>query len=101
MSAFGGKADMSFCGSPLLRSLLGVKRTCSCALHMSAFDPKRTWGPVPYWTRVHLEGEAGKLDTRWNFRMEGGDVSPSCAPSLCANQQRGGIDGHQDRVAGT
>jgi hypothetical protein len=33
--------------------------------------------------------------------MEGGDVSPPCAPSLCANQQRGGIDGHQDRVAGT
>src|SRR5262249_17496999 len=43
-------------------------------------------GPVPYWTRVHLDGEAGKLDTRWNFRMEGGDVSPPCAPSLCANQ---------------
>src|SRR5262249_55440117 len=27
MSAFGGKADMPFCESPLLRSLLGVKRT--------------------------------------------------------------------------
>ena len=24
--------------------LLGVKRTCRFALHMSAFDPKRTWG---------------------------------------------------------
>jgi len=34
-------------------------------------------------------------------RMEGGDVSPPCALSLCANQQRGGIDGHQDRIAGT
>jgi hypothetical protein len=27
---------------PLLRSLLGVKRTWVAALHMSAFDPKRT-----------------------------------------------------------
>jgi hypothetical protein len=26
----------------LPRSLLGVKRTCPVALHMSAFDPKRT-----------------------------------------------------------
>ena len=25
-----------------LMSLLGVKRTCRVALHMSAFDPKRT-----------------------------------------------------------
>ena len=24
--------------------LSGVKRTSACALHMSAFDPKRTWG---------------------------------------------------------
>jgi len=42
MFAFGGKADMTLCGNPLLRSLLGVKRTCPFALHMSAFDPKRT-----------------------------------------------------------
>src|SRR5262245_25997116 len=27
MSAFGGKADMTGCGSPLSRSLLGAKRT--------------------------------------------------------------------------
>jgi len=26
-----------------LMSLLGVKRTCPFALHMSAFDPKRTF----------------------------------------------------------
>jgi uncharacterized protein len=37
MSAF-----MQVCGCLLLRSLLGVKRTCLFALHMSAFDPKRT-----------------------------------------------------------
>src|SRR5262249_8656910 len=42
MSALRGKADMTVCGSPLSRSLLGVKRTCLCALHMSAYDPKRT-----------------------------------------------------------
>jgi ABC-type uncharacterized transport system substrate-binding protein len=42
MSAFGGKADMTVCGNPLSRSLLGLKRTCPCAPHMSANDPKRT-----------------------------------------------------------
>src|SRR5262249_45917701 len=41
MSAFGGKADMPFCGCLLSRSLLGVKRTSLFAAHMSAFDPKR------------------------------------------------------------
>src|SRR5262245_28355028 len=30
-----------------LRSLVGVKRTCPFALHMSAYDPKRTSGSVP------------------------------------------------------
>jgi hypothetical protein len=42
MSAFGGKADMAVCENPLSRSLLEAKRTCSFALHMSAYDPKRT-----------------------------------------------------------
>jgi len=42
MSAFGGKADMTVCGNPLSRPLLGVKRTSLFATHMSAFDPKRT-----------------------------------------------------------
>jgi hypothetical protein len=42
-AAFGGKADMTFCGCLLLRSLLGVERTCLFALQMSAFDPKRTF----------------------------------------------------------
>jgi len=44
--------SLTFCGSPLLRSLLGVKRTCPFALHMSAFDPKQTW-------RLHREMSAG------------------------------------------
>jgi len=43
MSAFGGKADMTFYGRPLSRSLVGAKRTCRFALHMSAYDPKRTF----------------------------------------------------------
>src|SRR5262249_27512470 len=41
-SAFGGKADMTGCGCLLLRSLLGAKRTWAGAVHMSAYDPKRT-----------------------------------------------------------
>ena len=33
--------------------LLGVKRTCSFALQMSAFDPKRTFGgPFPLQVRA-------------------------------------------------
>src|SRR5262249_16138700 len=39
---FRGKADMTLCRCLLLRSLLGVKRTCPFAPHMSAYDPKRT-----------------------------------------------------------
>ena len=34
---------MTFCGRPLSRSLLGAKRTCPFALHMSANDPKQTF----------------------------------------------------------
>ena len=33
---------MTVSASPLLRSLLRVKRTCPFALQMSAYDPKRT-----------------------------------------------------------
>ena len=48
MSAFGGKADMTLCGNPLLRSLLGVKQTSLFAAQMAAYDPKRTLpGPFP------------------------------------------------------
>src|SRR5689334_9621508 len=36
------EADMAFRASPLLRSLLEIKRTSLAALHMSANDPKRT-----------------------------------------------------------
>jgi hypothetical protein len=39
--AFGGKADMTLCGNPLSRSLLGVKRTSLFAAQLSAFEPKR------------------------------------------------------------
>jgi hypothetical protein len=36
ISAFGGKADMTLCGNPLLRSLSGVKRTFQLCRSMSA-----------------------------------------------------------------
>src|SRR5215471_10889153 len=29
-------------------SAFGPKRTCASALHMSAFDPKRTWPPLKW-----------------------------------------------------
>ena len=41
LSAFGSKADITVCGNPLSRSLLGAKRTSLFALQMSASDPKR------------------------------------------------------------
>ena len=44
MSAFGGKADMTFCGISLSRSLLGVERTWRFAVRTSAFNPKRQSG---------------------------------------------------------
>ena len=37
---------MTICGNSLSRSLSGVKRTWLFALHMSAFDPKRTLQPI-------------------------------------------------------
>src|SRR6476661_6402142 len=43
MSAFRSKTDITIAACPLLRSLLGVKRTWPVALHMSANDPKRTF----------------------------------------------------------
>src|SRR5262245_50729163 len=64
MSAFGGKADMSFAGSPLSRSLLGVKRTWPTALHMSAFDPKRKSDAPSCWTWVQLDAARRFLNCR-------------------------------------
>jgi hypothetical protein len=39
---FWGQSGHGLCGISLSRSLLAIKRTCLFALHMSAFDPKRT-----------------------------------------------------------
>ena len=47
MSALGGKADMTSCGNPLSRSLLGVERTWPIATHISASDPKPTRATPP------------------------------------------------------
>src|SRR5262249_37613001 len=65
MYAFGGKADTAVCGSPLSRSLLGVKRTWAGALHMSAFEPKRTFGRT---VRGRGERECGQVAARWRGR---------------------------------
>ena len=43
--------DMTLAGNPLLRSLLGAKRTSLVAAHMSANDPKRTFGSISNPTR--------------------------------------------------
>src|SRR5262245_28838153 len=45
MSAVGPLADMTVCGNPLSRSLLGAKRICPFSPQMSPFDPKRTSPP--------------------------------------------------------
>jgi len=80
---------------------MGVKRTSPSALHMSAYDPKRTCDQFHIGLRVHFDCEARKLYTR--SRMEGGDVSPLCAlpshiDSVPTNKEA--PDGHQDRVTG-
>ena len=41
-SAFGGKADMTICGMSAFAVAFGGKADIRVALHMSAFDPKRT-----------------------------------------------------------
>ena len=57
---FQGRADMTRCGCLLLQSLLGVKRTCRCAPHMSAFDPKQTSlvAPQSYFYLMSLSSDA-------------------------------------------
>ena len=70
MSAFGAKADMAVCENPLLRSLLGVKRTCVFAAHMSAFDPKRISPPsraAPESNTMTLLGARGATMRRREF----------------------------------
>ena len=42
MSAFGGKADITFWTDVRFRGRYGGKADIAVALHMSAFDPKRT-----------------------------------------------------------
>jgi hypothetical protein len=69
MSAFGGKADMTFCENPLSRSLLGVERTSLFAAQMSAYDPKRTPNRVPRYVRLAL-----KMPNLCGFAHEGGDA---------------------------
>jgi class 3 adenylate cyclase len=45
-----------------LMSLLGVKRTCPFALHMSANDPKRTWRDCRNLRKIEVSPSPGKGD---------------------------------------
>ena len=54
MSAFGSKADMAVCGIAFA-PLLGAKRTCPFALHMSANDPKRTLRQLGAFRKRYVE----------------------------------------------
>src|SRR5262245_24762772 len=71
MSAFGGKADMTLCGGPLLRSLLGVKRTWVGGLLMSAFDLCRSLVRVVFrygpWLGTFLSVRSGQQLRRREF----------------------------------
>jgi len=83
MSAFGGKADITVCGNPLSRSLLGAKRTWLVAAHMSACDPKRTFAAafltypltrVRNWTEVQLDFSAHNRDNQ-NDKFRAGSAA--------------------------
>ena len=90
MSAFGGKADMTYCGISLSRSLSGVKRTCLVASHMSAFDPMRTLSDT-------LRRATGNWihDTAWN-RVPG-----PCNRNHTSKDTLYGLGPHKFGVAGT
>jgi|SoiMethySBSTD1v2_1073268.scaffolds.fasta_scaffold1164739_2 hypothetical protein len=81
MSAIGGKEDMGLCGNPLSRSLSGVKRTCPFALHMSAYDPKRTSARPPQETNPSLYDGCSVLGSCWLPRP----VCYSTGASNCAH----------------
>jgi hypothetical protein len=68
MSTFGGQADMTLCGNPLLRSLLGVKWTWLVAAHMSAFDPKRI---LPSLISVRVNSEIDLMGVQLPFLRQG------------------------------
>ena len=57
MSAFGGKADMTICDMSAFAVAIGGKADIACCAHMSAFDPKRTFGGLlPFQNAVGLAG---------------------------------------------
>ena len=59
MSAFGGKADMTFRGMSAFAVAIGGKADMPfVALHMSAYDPKRTSHPT---AKCSLLAKAGRL----------------------------------------
>jgi len=77
---------MAVCGNPLSRSLLGVKRTWACALHMSANDPKRTSSINSLLVSLPIEGELLRScnDPRSAYLLSGSNYllrgAVSCVP---------------------
>src|SRR5262245_66562294 len=94
MSALEGKADMTGCRCLLSMSLLGVKRTWLIALHMSAFDPKRT-------SPVYLAPSRAtvRIATMSCLRL-GGDNEATRFPDGCGLSGRVAADGPRAAVGG-
>jgi hypothetical protein len=84
MSAFGGKADMTFCSNSLSRSLLGVKRTCPFALHTSANDPKRTSLPSSVRREKAVEGIRRRVKSQVGFHEADYNVPVMARPIALA-----------------
>src|SRR5215831_10750425 len=83
-----------------LMSLSGAKRTWAGAVHMSAFDPKRTSLVAPHMTqialdRARIDALIGQLvaagvaqHVRVDFHIEAGDLSRACASVSLVSWQR-------------
>jgi hypothetical protein len=69
-------------------SAIGTKRTSACALHMSAFDPKRTFGGDGHpfrglaWSSTMRRVGRGHAAAKIHFALVGGAV----ALAVCAQQ---------------
>jgi hypothetical protein len=100
MSAFGGKADMTFCENPLSRSLLGVKQT---SRHRSTLDaPERLTASVAakrFGWRYRPQKENGKSNGRVTLsRFTLARVDLGCAASTACEFMSGAGAGAEVRT---